>query len=427
MKHAIKHLPKSAIEITFEIPAAEFAPHLETAAEHLGHELKVPGFRPGHAPRAEIEKRVGAMKIFEAALESIVRHSYLSVITEEELQTLGSPAIDVKKMAPGNDLVFTATVSILPRVTRLADYRALSISPKPIEVTESDVDLVLKDLQKMQIKETRANRPVEGHDRVVLDMTISRDKVPVEGGSVKGHIVIMDEAYYVPGLTDALRGLREGDEKDFVLVFPDTHYQKMLAGKPADFHVKINEVYARAYPPLDDEFAKSLGKQTMTEIKELLRENIRREKTNKEIERTEAELLKNIVSGSQFDDIPELLVQEEVGRMRHELERGVAERGLEWKEYLAQIKKTENDLKLDFVPHAIERAKTTIAIREISQKENITVNDKEIDEELDRVATFYKDDPETKKAVYDPEHRDRVAAVLKNRKTLARLKELAVK
>jgi len=426
MKHTIKHLPKSAVEITFEVPVVEMVPHLETATEQLGRELKVPGFRPGHIPRAEIEKRIPPMKIFEAALEAIVRHCYLSVIIEEKVETIGSPAIDIKKMAPGNDLTFTATVSILPRVTRLTDYHTIVVPKKTVEVTDADIELVLKDLQKMQTREVRVTRPIEGSDRVVIDMTIARDKVPVEGGSTKNHVIIMDETYYVPGLTDALRGLKEGDEKDFVLNFPDTHYQKMLAGKPADFHVKVNEVYERSYPPVDDAFAKHLGKQTVAELRTLLSENILREKTNKENAREEGELLEKIVAGSQFEDVPELLIQEEVGRMRHELERGVAEQGLEWQEYLGNIKKTENDLKLDFIPHAITRVKTMLAIRLVALKENIAVSDKEIDEELDHIAELYKDDPETKKMVYEPEHRDQVAAMLKNRKTLARLREITM-
>lgn len=425
MQHTIKKLPKSQIEITIEVPTEEYRTDLEGAAQTLAAKTKIPGFRPGHAPYAEVEKRFGAMKILEEALELIVRRSYLSVIMEEKIETIGSPHISVSKMAPGNPLVFTLTATVLPAVTRLADYTKLRIVQKPIEVADADVDLILKDIQKMQTRETRATRPIEERDRVVLDLDISRERLPLEGGQVKGHVVIMDEPYYIPGLTDELRGLREGEEKTFSLNFPATHYQKHLAGQLADFRVKINEVYERSYPEVNDALAQSLGKPTLAELKDLLRENIKREKASKESERQELELLDQVIASSQFEDVPDLLVNQEVNRMCRELEHGVAEQGLEWKDYLTQIKKSEADLKLEFSPQAIRRVKTLLAVREVAEREKITVTDQEVDHELDRIAAHYKDDPETKKQIFSPEHREQVAAMLKNRKTIARLKELA--
>ncbi|MBI4133617.1 trigger factor [Candidatus Uhrbacteria bacterium] len=426
MQHAVRRLPKNTVEIEIKLSPEELVPHLEEAARRISEKTVTPGFRSGHAPYAVVAKKVGDARILEEALEVIVRTHYARVVLAEKLETLGSPRIDVLKLAPGNPLVFKATVALLPAVTKLADYREIKLERTPTTVSDEEVDRFVRELQKTQVRETRENRPVTNTDRVVIDLEISKGGVPIEGGTTKGHAVLMDETYYIPGFSEKLLGMIEGAEARFTLPFPKEHYNKALAGAPADFHVTVREIYARAAPALDDEFAKRVGKSTLAELRVLLRENLMREKIEKEEERVELELLGKIADHSTFEEIPDLLVNEEVGRMRHELERGVVEQGLEWSTYLTQIKKTEAELKLDFVPQAIRRIKTALVLRELASRENITVGDKEIDDELDRQAAHYEDDPATREKIYSPEYRDELAHILKNRKTIARLKELVV-
>ncbi|MDP3985402.1 MAG: trigger factor [bacterium] len=427
MSYTIKQLPKSSVEISFEVSTEELQPYLEDAAERIAKTAKIDGFRPGHAPYSLVEKKVGAMKILEEALETVVRSQYIAALTKEKLETVGSPRIDIKKAAPGNPLLFSATVSLLPAVTKLGDYRGIKAEQKPIVVADEEVEKLVRELQRMQTRETKIDRALEATDKAIVNLSISQNKVPVEGGAVQDHQVFMDEPYYIPGFTEQILGMKVGEEKTFTLSFPDSHYQKMLAGKPADFTVTLKEVFAREHPPLDETFAKALGKESMEAVRALLRTNLEKEKQQKEDERFELEILQKIVDQSQFEDIPELLVNEEVERMRQELERGVAAQGLEWKVYLNQIKKTEAELKLEFAPQAIRRIKTTLVLRAIAQKENVEASEKEIDDELDRIASFYEKDKEIQKQIYAPDHRDHVSMVLKNRKTLGLLKTSAGK
>lgn len=427
MKHSITKLPKGALEIRVELMPDEVQPYLEESATRLSQSTKIPGFRPGRASYAEVEKRVGAMKILEEALEQIVRRTYVEILLAEKLETLGAPSVSVQKMAPGNPLEFTLTVNLLPGVTKLADYKSLRVEKKPVTVTDAEVERVVRDLQKMRAAEVRSTKPAGATDHVVLDLVISKDGTPIEGGVAKDHHVLMDEPYYIPGLTDELRGLKEGDEKSFTLSFPAEHYQKMLAGKPAQFSVKMKEIYERAIPTLDDAFAKSIGKPTMDEVRSQIRINLLEEKTAAENERVERALLDQIIAGSQFEDIPDLLVNEEINRMRQELEASVASRGFEWAKYLEHIKKTEAQLKLDFAPQALRRIKATLAIREIVNRENIAASDEEINQELDRAAALYADDKDAREHIYSPAYRDQTSMVLRNRKAMERLKELNVK
>lgn len=427
MKHSIKRLPRGALEIRVELMPDEVQPYLEDAATRLSQTTKIPGFRPGHASYAEVEKRVGAMKILEEALERVVRKTYVEILLAEKLETLGAPSVSVQKMAPGNPLEFTLTVNLLPAVTKLADYKSIAVEKKPIMVTEAEVERVIRDIQKMRATEVRSTKPVGATDHVVLDLTITKGGVAIEGGVANGHHVLMDEPYYIPGFTDELRGMREGDKKSFTLPFPAEHHQKMLAGRPVQFAVKINEVYERALPTLDDALAQSLGKPTLNEARSHIRENLADEKAAAENERVERALLDQLIAGSQFEDIPDLLVNEEVSRMRQELETSAASRGFEWTKYLEHIKKNEAQLKLDFAPQALRRIKATLAIREVVTRENIVATDEEISQEIDRAAHHYADDREARDYIYSPAYREQTALVLRNRKALERLKELNVK
>jgi len=269
MKHTIKNLPKSTLEITFELEPDEIEPFLDEAASRLSKNLKIAGFRPGKAPRKEVEKQVGALKLLEEALESIVRKSYVEVVMSDKLDTVGSPSVDIQKLAPGNTLIFKMTVSTIPKINKLTDYKKTKIKKEPVVVSDEDIMLLLGDLQKVRAREVRKNRPIEKADRVVIDLEISQNNIPVAGGATKGHVVLMDEPYYVPGLTNELLTLKEGDEKRFALTFPEDHFQKNLAGKPVDFKIKVTEIYERISPPIDDDFAKEMGKKTLAELKEL--------------------------------------------------------------------------------------------------------------------------------------------------------------
>ena len=131
-------LEKSKVKFTIEISWEEMGPYLEMAVKGISEQIKIPGFRDGHATYEAVKNQVGEMKILEAALEPMIRKTFVDVVINEKIDTVGSPEIDVEKMAPGNDLVFTAEVTLLPSVTTLADYTTLSIEGKNIEVEEKN-------------------------------------------------------------------------------------------------------------------------------------------------------------------------------------------------------------------------------------------------------------------------------------------------
>lgn len=419
---------KGRVKLTFTVSVEEQQPFLEAAAEHISEHSTIPGFRPGKAGYEIVKQRVGEAKIMEEALEKIVRAYFVEAILKNEIDTVGSPKIDVEKMAAGNELIFTAEVTRMPAVKELADFRKLSVQGKVPEVADHDVELALKDLTRMQTKEVRAEAGsiVKETDKAVVSMDMKKQGVPIEGGQSPNHAVYLAEEYYIPGFKEQLIGLKEGDSKNFTLPFPADHAQAFLAGQEINFEIILKELFHLEPPQLDDSFAQSLGLKDFVMMKDLIHKNLMDEKIREEGMRQEKEALELIANKTQFENIPDLLLNEEIEKMIRELKARVEEQGMDFEKYVQSLKKTLVQIKLDFTPQALMRIKVAIAMREIAKRENISVTDAELDTELDEVAARHED-PESKKQIYSPEYRQYVEQVVLNRKVIELVKNVMVK
>ena len=153
MQYALKDLPKSQKEAKVTVEAAELKPFMERAATSLSEKVKIEGFRPGKADYETVSRRVGEMAILEEALPKVVQKFLVEILKKENLDTVGEPSINVAKAAPGNEVVFTATMTLLPAVKKLADYKSLKVDAKEAAVKDEDIDKTVHDLRKMQSEE----------------------------------------------------------------------------------------------------------------------------------------------------------------------------------------------------------------------------------------------------------------------------------
>ncbi|MDO8505323.1 MAG: trigger factor [bacterium] len=422
MQHIIKKLPKSTLEITVELTPEEMQSYLQKAATHLSQETTIPGFRPGKAPYDQIVARFGKGRVWEEAAQLAVPRAFGEIVQSQKLETIGSPSIDVIKLAPDNPFIFKATVALLPEIT-LGDYNTIKLEKKPTDIAPEHIDKVLTDLQKMQTKETAVDRPATAADKVVIDMAMSLDTVPLDGGTTKDHAIYLHEDYYIPGMKDQLHGVKKGDTKEFQLKFPKEHYQKMIAGKDVDFKITVKEVFGLDRPGIDDVFAKSLGQPDVEAMRQLIQKNLEGEAMQKESERIELALLEEVISKTKFSDIPDILVNEETHKMIGELEDSITRQGMVFADYLKKISKTRDELRLNFAADALKRVKTALAIRKISQVQSVTISEEEIDQETNRILELYKDQPETHEQIRSPGAREYVRGMLQNRKVIEWLKE----
>lgn len=423
----IEKLPGSKVKLSFVVTPEEAKPYIDETVAELSQSKPIPGFRPGKAPYAEIVKAFGEMTIWEHALERIVRARYVAAILENDLDPVGSPEISVEKLTPNQDLAFTVIAPVAPIVEVMADYKKERVVFKANDVSDEQVEKAMKELRMMQRKETASTEPVDKEGMIIIDLEIKKDNVVLEDGTANNYRIYLTEPHYIPGFTDQLIGMKEGEEKTFTLNFPEEHYQKHLAGQPVDFHVKAKSVFKLELPELNDDFAKTLGQASMDDLKALVKKNMSLEEEGRAREKSEIELLEKLVDESRFSDVAEMLVNEETIKMIGELERSVEERNMKMSDYLASIKKTRDELKLEFVPQALRRIRAATLIKHVAKAEGIKISDEEVDAEVDRILLGIPEtDKDTRDRVTSPEYREYVAIMMRNRKALNLLRKSGI-
>ena len=423
MKVEKKDLEKSQIELTVELSVEEFKPFLVQGAEAISQSLKIDGFRPGKAPYDIVKQKVGEMGILEEAANIAIRKKIDQVIKENvEKEPVGQPRVDITKLAPENPLEFKIILAMLPEIT-LGDYKDLKIKQEKAEATEAEVERTLNDLREMRTKEVIVDREVGETDKIIVDIEMFLDKVPVEGGKNKDTAIMMGREYVVPGFDKKLIGAKKGDIREFSLPYPEDFHMKNLAGKTVEFRVGVKEVYERELPELNDELAIAFGLKKLDELKDNLKKSIEAQKSKDLVTKAEREMLEKIIGNAKFGDIAEVLIDHESQTMMAELEHNIEEQGGKLEDYLSSIGKGMNEMKLELLPEAVKRVKVSLTIREIAKKENIKVEAKEIEENIEEMKKHYRDNKEAMSRITSPQYADYITNVLASRKVVNQLRE----
>ena len=428
MKAEIKKLPKSQVELTIEVSPVEMEADLKKAAEKISADTNIPGFRPGKAPYEIVKQKFGEMAILQEALDDIISRTYYEAVKENKIVSIGQPKIDIEKMAPENPLIYKAVVSVLPAI-KIGDYQKLKIKKEKAAVKPEAVDQVIADIRKMRAKETLADKAAEKDNKLEIDFDVYLDKVPIDHGSQKKYPITIGEGRFIPGFEEKLIGMKAGEEKRFELKFPETYFEKKLAGKQAEFKVKCNQVFKVEPPALNDEFAKNISNgqfKDVAEMKENILKNLTEEEQAKQAQKTEQEMWDKVLAVCEFEELPEALVENEAHKMVHELEDNISQQGLAFEDYLKSINKTHDDLENDFRPAAEKRAKTAILAREIYNEQKFEVTEDEIEKEIGEMLKRYPANPEVDKQLHSEMYKDYLKNMIGNRKVAEYLKEIII-
>lgn len=428
MNVTIKNLPKSQVELTITISPAEQQPFLLRAAEKISNEIKVLGFRPGKAPYDVVAAQVGEMKIMEQALEIIVRATFVDAVKTHELHTIGTPEVTFEKLAPHNDIVYRAVVSLLPNVT-LPDFKKISVAIITPTVSEKEIENVLTDMRRMHavVTDVAAGVAASAHDQITLDLDLLDGAVPLEGGAARGHVVHLNEPYYIPGFTEKLVGAHVGDALEFVLPFPTEHYQKVYAGKNITFKVRVTKIESRAQPDVDESFAKKLGYDSVIALREQIQKNIFEEQRRRAEETAEIDMLKRVVAATQFNDLPDNMIENERHKIMQELLDSLRRNGIGAERYFSDMKKTSEEILAGFTNQATERVKMGIVTFAIAQEHKIEISKEELQEELKAIRESYHDNKDALQRLLTAEVQDMVLSSMRNRKVVEWMKEKMLK
>jgi trigger factor len=364
------------------------------------------------------------MGILEEAANIAIRKTIDDVIEENTMgrQAIGHPQVNVTKLAPGNPLEYKVVVSLLPEIA-LGKYKDLKLKTEEAVVTDEDLNKDLEYLREARAKETIVERAVQSGDKVTADVHLFLDKVQLEDGHHHDLAIVTGKDYFVPGFDDKIIGAKKGDVREFSLPYPADHHQKDLAGKMVDFKVEIKEVYSRALPELNDEFAAAFRMKSLEEVKKNLKASLLHERQHKVDMKNESEMISKIVEDTKFGDLPEALVTSETKNVLAELEQSVVRQGGKFEDYLQHLKKSKNEMMLDLTPNAIKRVKSALVIREIAVLEKIEPTEDEIRAKIEELKKQYAGRPEILKMMEEPGYFSYLANILTNEQVIAKLKE----
>jgi len=391
----VTKLPKSSIEMEISVPWDEWKGEIDHAASHLAQEIKVPGFRPGKAPRAMLEKRLGKATVLVEGAEHAIDHLYSAALKQSKVDAIGKPEVRLDEVKDGEPLRFTVTTAVMPDITIRPwekKVKAVNESHRKVkhEVKEEEIEKELLGIAESRAKQVTVAREARTGDVVLVDFVVRQGGVPIEGGTSRKHPIVLGKGAFIPGFEEALLGMKEGEEKTVALTFPEKYHVAMLAGKPADFEVKVLVVQEQQIPELDDAFAASLGKfENIEKLRENISEGMRMEKENEVKEKRRIAILEAILEEAEAE-IPEILVEGELRRMISEFRNQAAMAGMTIDDYLARGKKTEEDLAKEWRPQAEKRILSGLALDLIVKEKELEAAQEEIEAEMNKVLAYAK-------------------------------------
>ncbi len=429
MNKEIKKLPHSEIEIKVSVTWDEWKKFLDQAASELSKEVKIPGFRPGKAPKNMVEQKVGKGNIIQEAAEKAIQKTYADILAEGKIDAIGSPKAEILKIAEGNDLEYRIVTAVIPEVK----IKSWKDEIKKINKKFKDVSSEIKDeeIEKeiKKIAESRAifitvSREAKNGDSVSVDFKVLRNGVPIENGTSKNHTLVLGRGVFIPGFEENIIGMKENEEKKFTLKFPEEYHEKSLAGKDAEFEVKLNLVQERKVSEINDEFAKSLGKfENLEALKKSIREGMEKEKEAGNKEKKRSEFLEELVKLTETE-IPEVLMQSELSKMFQEFEIQLSQMGMNLQDFLEKMKKTEEDLAKEWKVQAEKRVKSALILEEIAKEQEIKVENEKVEEEMNKTLQYYKKEKDMEKNIDLGRLYDYTKGVLMNEKTFEYLESL---
>ena len=399
-------LEKSMVELTVEVNAADFEAAIEKAYKKQRGQIRVPGFRPGKAPRKMMEQMYGSGVFYEEAVNIALPDAYANAIKEQELDVVGYPKVELQDVSQ-DGFSFKATVAVYPEVT-LGQYKGIEAPKYEAAVTEEDVNGRLKEMADRNSRMVDLDRAVETGDIANIDFKGFLDGVPFDGGAGENFDLAIGSGQFVPGFEDQIIGMNPGEERDIDITFPDDYHAE-LAGKAVVFQVKVNAVKVKEIPELDDEFAKDVSEyDTLEELKKSVEAELLEEREGAAKNAFENAVMDKAAAGITAD-IPEDMIKEQSRAFVQNLERQVQSQGLTMEQYM-QMANTDVDQLLEQAREPAEQqVRMDLTIAAIAKAENIEVTDEDVEAEFQKRSEEFKIDVEKlKKYLGEPMVREQL-------------------
>ena len=383
-----KDLENRQVELQIEVDSDQLQTAMHSAARRLSRGTKISGFRPGKAPYEVIVGKFGEDVIFEEALERLGQEIYRDALEEAEIEPYAPGSLE--EVIREDPLKLRYTVPLAPEVD-LGAYRDIKIPFEDAEVTDEAFEEAIEEIRQRQALIEPVERPAEETDLVIIDLSGElldpEDEEDAQLLDMKDISVLVDPETDVPtpGVMEHLLGLAAGDEKSYEYTFPDDHPNEDLRKRAAKFHIKCLDVKSRFVPEWSDELAQNLGEfESLLDLRVKLRENLQKQAEMEAENQHRDEIMQKIVEGASVE-YPPIVLQEETENLLQDLRMRLGNQNLALEDYLKIEGKTEEDLREELEPEAIERIKRGLVLGKIVDVEELKVEDDEIDAEIKRL------------------------------------------
>jgi len=421
MKTELKEISQTRRQIDIEIEADAVRAVYDRITDNYAKAASVPGFRPGHAPRAVVRTRFKD-QIRTEVLRELLPNAVQEAIAEHSVAALGEPELNLENTEGLNELgqkpiSFKVNVDVLPDI-KLGEYKGLEASRRTRPVSDEDVDRVIE-----QLRENSASlQPVEDRGAQTGDTVTANfhgkfvNEPDAEPINVEDVDVILGGQGVVQPITDNLVGARADDEKTFSVDYPEDFSAKGLAGKLVEYTAKVNAVRIKELPEIDDEWAQSLGDEieSVDQLRQKIREDVEAQAENEAEGRVRTDLLRKLVEGHEFE-LPERLVAHQTEHRFESIVRDMIGQGIDPRNPDLDWDKARDSLK----EQASYELRSSLLLEEIADAEKIEVSDQEIEDEIKAIADASRQTPQQVRDVLTKQGGERsIAPRLRNRKAL---------
>jgi trigger factor len=423
MKTNVEEISPVKKKLIVEVDSTEVDNMLQTAYKKVGKKAKIPGFRPGKAPKKILE-RYFADQVHEDVTRDIISNTFPKALQESDMYPLGTPLLEKDTLKAGEGFTYTAIMEVRPEI-QVKDYLGVEIEKEESAVSDETVHERLEQIRKAhgKLNAIEEDRPVKDGDHVVLEYEGFENDSPIEGIKANNFMLHVGSNDFHPGFESALIGLKKGDRGEVDVDFEDTYYHEKLAGKKVHFTFQINDVKEMVLPELDDAFAKNFGDefQDIQTLESRVREMVTAEEQKRIETGLKRRLMQGIAEKCEFD-LPEVLVNSEIdgalSRVRENLIRSGSS--------LEKAGLSEEKLRKDFREDAEKRVKEMLILGEIANLEDISIDDEELANGIAGIAQSMGQPVESIKQYYEARGlMDSLRETLMEEKTLNYLVEHA--
>ena len=385
----------------------------------------IPGFRKGKAPKVVIETQYGKGVFYNDAIDMLFPEIYPQAIKELNIDPIDRPDLDIEEISKDNGLVMVVNVEVKPEF-ELGAYKGIEISKVDNTVSEEEVELSLNEMVNKNARLISVEgKALENGDTAVIDFEGFENGVAFEGGKGENYDLVIGSNSFIPGFEDQLVGKKAGEEVEVNVTFPETYHAENLAGKPVVFNVKVNDVKVKEVPALDDEFAKDTTEfETLAELRADVKAKLEEQAKNAADAEMRNALVEKVSANTEVE-VPEAMIQHQIDNMLMELNYQLQYQGLNLQQLLEMTGRGVEELREERRADAERLVKSSLILEAIAEKENVEVNEADVDAELEKMAAMYNMEVEKIKSSLRETDIEDIKGQIKIRKTIDLLVENA--